>query len=362
MLRVWKDASSYMNVIMNLKRETHVTRDANKRVEVLAPAGNLPSLKAAVDNGADAVYFGFQNATNARNFEGLNFTESEARRGIAYAHRAGVKANIALNTKPRADDPKLWYRSVDMAAEFGVDALILSNLAVLKYAHDRYPNMPLHLSVQASVSNYEAIRFYQRHFGIERVILPRVLTIEQIRTLWENTDVELETFAFGGLCVMTEGRCFLSSFATGVSPNIEGVCSPARKVRFEQESGKLQTRLGGVLLAEYEPGDEAAYPTICKGCFKANNQTYHVMESPGSLNILEMLPQVVHAGITCLKIEGRQRTKSYVATVTRIMRKAVDAFYKDPDGFYLRRSWVRALNDTAEGSTHTLGAYNKAWQ
>ncbi|MBF0369271.1 MAG: U32 family peptidase [Magnetococcales bacterium] len=332
------------------------------RVEVLAPAGNLPSLKAAVDNGANAVYFGFRNATNARNFEGLNFSEAEAEKGIEYARRKGVKANIVLNTFPQVDDPSPWYNTVDLASKLGANAIILANLALLKYAREKHPDLKIHLSVQASASNHEAINFYQRHFGITRVILPRVLTVEEIKRLKTKTDVELEVFAFGGLCVMAEGRCYLSSFITGVSPNIEGVCSPARAVRFENRGEKLQTRLNGVLIAQYEKDQDAAYPTVCKGRFQANGETYHVMEEPGSLNIIEMLPQVIEAGVVSLKIEGRQRTKSYVATATRIMRKAVDSYYKDPENFEPRGGWLRALNATSEGSTHTLGTYEENWQ
>ena len=333
-----------------------------KKIEVLAPAGNLPSLKAAVDNGADAVYFGFRNATNARNFEGLNFSASEAVTGIEYAHKKGVKANIVLNTYPQGDDPGIWYQTVDMAAKLGADAIILANIALLDYCHKRYPQLPIHLSVQASVSNYEAINFYQRHFGVVRVILPRVLTVQEIHQLKEKTDVALEIFAFGGLCVMAEGRCFLSSYVTGVSPNIEGVCSPARSVRFENRGETLQTRLGGVLIAEYEKGEDAAYPTICKGRFEANEQVYHVMEEPSSLNILSLLPEVIQSGVASLKIEGRQRTKSYVATVTRVLRQAVDTYYENPQAFRPKGKWTRVLNATSEGATHTLGTYQEDWQ
>ena len=333
-----------------------------KKIEVLAPAGNLPSLKAAVDNGADAVYFGFRNATNARNFEGLNFSEAEAAMGIEYAHKKAVKANLVLNTYPHGDDQSLWYHTVDMAAKLGADAIILANIALLDYCYRNYPQLPIHLSVQASASNYEAINFYQRHFGVVRVILPRVLTVQEIHRLKEKTRVELEIFAFGGLCVMAEGRCFLSSYITGISPNIEGVCSPARAVRFENHGEKLQTRLGGVLIAEYENGEDAADPTICKGRFEANNQVYHVMEEPSSLNIIALLPEVIQAGVASLKIEGRQRTKSYVATVTKVLRQAVDVYYADPEGFRPKNKWNRILNATAEGATHTLGTYEENWQ
>nr|CRH06708.1 peptidase U32 [Candidatus Magnetococcus massalia] len=332
------------------------------KVEVLAPAGNLPSLKAAVEAGADAVYFGFRNATNARNFEGLNFSEAEAKEGIAFCRRHNAKANVVLNTYPQVEDPSDWYRTVDMAADNGANALIVANMALLEYAHKNYPDLALHLSVQASASNYEAINFYQKHFAIKRVILPRVLTVPEIKSLKEKTDVELEVFAFGGLCVMAEGRCYLSSYVTGVSPNIEGVCSPARHVKFENQQEKLQTRLNDVLIAEYDEGEDAAYPTICKGRFEANDHVYHVMEEPSSLNILEMLPEVIEAGVASLKIEGRQRTKSYVATVTRTMRQAVDTYYANPERFRAKGSWIRTLNQTSEGATHTLGTYQENWQ
>ncbi|MEO5365201.1 MAG: U32 family peptidase [Magnetococcus sp. WYHC-3] len=332
------------------------------KVEVLAPAGNLPSLKAAVENGADAVYFGFRDATNARNFEGLNFDMAEAREGIDFAHRQGVRAHVVLNTFPRAENLALGYQGIKAAAELGADAVILANIALLEYAASTYPRLPIHLSVQASASNYEAINFYRRHFAIARVILPRVLTVAEIRQLKARTDVELEVFAFGGLCVMAEGRCALSSYVTGSSPNMEGVCSPARAVRFENRDDRLQTRLGGVLIAEYGPGEDAAYPTICKGRFEANQQVYHVMEEPGSLNILEMLPDVIDAGIASLKIEGRQRTKSYVGTVTRVIRQAVDAYYDNPERFRARGSWIKSLNATSEGVTYTLGNYQEGWQ
>ncbi|MBF0605316.1 MAG: U32 family peptidase [Nitrospirae bacterium] len=334
----------------------------DKKVEVLAPAGNLPSLRAAVDNGADAVYFGFRNATNARNFEGLNFSLSDAEAGIAYAHRHGVKANVVLNTFPQADDPGLWYRTVDQTAALGADAIIMANLALLDYCRTHHPHLPIHLSVQASASNAPAINFYQRHFAIQRVILPRVLTVAEIRSLKDRTDVDLEVFAFGGLCVMAEGRCYLSSFATGVSPNVEGVCSPARAVHFENSGERLKTRLGEILIAEYGPKEDAAYPTICKGRFEANGQVYHTMEEPGSLNILEMLPEVIESGVVSLKIEGRQRTKSYVATVTRVLRQAVDAYYESPGTFQAKGKWIRELNATSEGATHTLGTYEQGWQ
>ncbi|MFQ5586072.1 MAG: peptidase U32 family protein, partial [Thermodesulfobacteriota bacterium] len=212
-----------------------ITRKIVKRVELICPAGNLPSLKAAIDNGADVVYTGFSDATNARNFEGLNFTPDELSEGIAYAHRGGKQVYLAVNTFPQMDTYRQWYASVDRAVEIGADAIILANLGILKYAREHYPDINIHLSVQASASNYESINFYREAFHIKRVVLPRVLTVEEMRLIKEKTDVEIEVFALGGLCINIEGRCYLSSFVTGASTNTEGACSPARFVRFTNE-------------------------------------------------------------------------------------------------------------------------------
>lgn len=200
-------------------------------MELVCPAGNLPSLKAAVDNGADAVYVGFKDDTNARHFTGLNFTERSFEKAINYAHDKGRKVFVAINTFPQPRGFKRWKDAVDRAADFGVDALILADIGVLDYARERWPEMRLHLSVQASVTSAEGIGFYHQNFGIKRVVLPRVLSVKQVAHVISESPVPVEVFGFGSLCVMVEGRCLLSSYATGRSPNTYGACSPASHVR-----------------------------------------------------------------------------------------------------------------------------------
>ncbi len=152
-------------------------------MDLVCPAGNLPSLKAAVDNGANAVYFGFQDDTNARHFAGLNFTPAKLAQGIAYARQRGVKCFLALNTYPQPHDWQRWRQAVDRAAELRVDALIAADIGVLDYAANHHPELNLHLSVQASATNYEALRFYHEHFGVRRAVVPRVLSLAQVRHL-----------------------------------------------------------------------------------------------------------------------------------------------------------------------------------
>ena len=154
-------------------------------MELVCPAGNLPSLKAAIDNGADAVYLGFRDDTNARHFAGLNFSGEDLPKAIAYARERGRKVFLALNTYPRPDGWPRWQRAVDRAAALGVDALIAADLGVLDYAAERHPGLRLHLSVQASATNAEAIRFHVEQFGVQRVVLPRVLSLAQVQALAE---------------------------------------------------------------------------------------------------------------------------------------------------------------------------------
>lgn len=331
-------------------------------LELVCPAGSLPALKAAVDNGADCVYIGFRDETNARNFAGLNFDAATASAGLRYAHARGTKVLLALNTYPQAEEWKRWKSAVDQAAGLGVDALILADVGLMDYASGTYPGLRLHLSVQGSATNYEAINFFHERFGIRRAVLPRVLAFAQLERVVQSTPVEIELFGFGGLCVMVEGRCALSSYVTGESPNTCGVCSPAKAVRWEQTPRGLESRLNGVLLDRYAADENAGYPTLCKGRFEVNGETYYAIEEPASLNAMELLPEMVRIGIKAIKIEGRQRSPAYVEQVTRVWRQAIDACLRAPGEFQMAPAWARVLDKVAEGRQHTLGAYHRPWK
>ncbi len=331
-------------------------------IELVCPAGSLPALKAAVDNGADSVYLGFRDATNARNFAGLNFDEAAIAEGIRYAHQRGRKVLLALNTYPQAANWQLWREAVDRAAGAGIDAIILADPGLMEYARNKHPGLRLHLSVQGSATNYEAINFYQEQFGISRAVLPRVLSMQQVEHLIRHVRTEIEVFGFGSLCVMVEGRCALSSYATGDSPNTAGVCSPAKAVRWQQTPKGLESRLNGVLIDRYQPDENASYPTLCKGRFEVEGETYYAIEEPASLNTMELLPQLVQMGVKAIKIEGRQRSPAYVAQVTQAWRAAIDACGDGKRRFAIHPSWSAALDRVAEGQQHTLGAYHRKWK
>lgn len=315
-----------------------------------------------MDNGADAVFTGFRDDTNARHFPGLNFDADSILKGIQYARQKGVQVYVAINTYPQPKGWQRWQQAVDQAAGLGVDALILADIGVLDYASRRWPELSLHLSVQASATSYEAIRFYHEHFGIRRVVLPRVLSLEQVRHVVEHSPVEIEVFGFGSLCVMVEGRCVLSSFATGESPNSCGACSPAKSVRWQETEHGLESRLDGLLVDRYGKDKQAGYPTICKGRFNALGKTYYAIEEPTSLNTLALLPQLQAVGVSAIKIEGRQRSPAYVKQVTRVWRAAIDACKRNPDTYEPLPSWMEDLTKVSEGAQTTLGAYFRPWQ
>lgn len=331
-------------------------------MELVCPAGNFPSLKAAVSHGADAVYLGFNDETNARNFSGLNFNDSKLDKSLGYARDRNVKIYIAINTYPQPSAWQKWQYAIDKAADLGVNSVIVADMGVMDYAVNKYPELSLHLSVQGSATNREALRFYQQQFNIKRAVIPRVLSLPQISKLTQTSPVDLEVFAFGSLCIMAEGRCHLSSYITGESPNMCGVCSPAKSVSWKNKGDVLESRLNNVLIDRYAEDEHAGYPTLCKGRFEVNGNTYHALEEPTSLNTLSVLPELHKIGVKALKIEGRQRSPAYVAQVVHVWREAIDSYNRQPEQFSERTAWQLALHKVSEGTQNTLGAYSRPWQ
>ena len=331
-------------------------------MELLCPAGSLPALKAAIDCGADAVYIGLKDDTNARHFAGLNFNEKKIIKGAQYVHQHNKKLHIAINTFAHPGEEQRWQAAVDKCVDLGAHAAIIADIATLDYAANKYPDLELHLSVQASATNIPAIEFYKENFNIKRVVLPRVLSFSQVKQLSRNTSLDLEIFAFGSLCIMAEGRCYLSSYFTSESPNTVGACSPAKYVRWQETEKGLESRLNGILIDRFQAQERAGYPTLCKGRFNVDGKLYHALEEPTSLNTLSMLPELIKANICAVKIEGRQRSPAYVEQITRVWREAIDTYQTDPLHYQIKEPWNSVLDNVSEGSQTTLGAYHRKWQ
>jgi O2-independent ubiquinone biosynthesis protein UbiU len=233
-------------------------------------------------------------------------------------------------------------------------------MGVADYARRTHPGLRLHLSVQAGASSPEAIRFHCRAFGVKRVVLPRILTVAEIADVHRQIPCEIEAFVFGNIGMMAEGRCSLTNYATGVSTNMDGVCSPAAEVHYDEDAERnLTTRLGPFVIDRFSAGDKAGYPTICKGRYfcGASSGADYAFEEPVSLNLSALLPDLMRAGVTALKIEGRQRSRAYVKAVVSAFRAAVDAILagRDPG--------LANLVALTEGSKQTEGAFrSKTWR
>lgn len=336
-----------------------MTKTGMVRPELVCPAGTPAGLRTAVDAGADAVYCGYQGPTNARNFPGLNFTPQEMRDAASYVHDHGAKILAAINSFPPAGKMDLWKRTADDAVGIGVDAIIVADMGVACYLANNHPDQRLHLSVQAGASSPEAIRFFCREFGIKRVVLPRILTVAEIKGLHDEIPCEIEAFIFGNIGMMAEGRCSLSSYVTGQSTNMDGVCSPASHVRYEKgDRQDLTTRLGAYVIDCFACDERAGYPTICKGRYNTDAASaYYAFEEPVSLNLSHLLPDLMRAGVTALKIEGRQRSRAYVRSVVSAFRDTVDACMDD------REPDMVDLLALTEGRRETQGAFrSKTWR
>jgi len=325
-------------------------------LELVCPAGTPAALRAAVEAGADTVYCGFRDCTNARNYPGLNFDVDELCEGIAFAHARGCQVLVAINTFPPAGNLAPWQRAVDAAASAGADAVILADLGVLDYATRRHPGLRRHLSVQASAANAPSIEFYRDHFGVRRVVLPRVLSVDEVAELVAATGIDTEVFAFGSVGPMSEGRCFLSSYLTGLSPSSEGACAPASHVTYVDEGGRTLSKLGGTTLNCFGRGEPAAYPTPCKGRYETLGRASYLFEEPVGLNAITILPELKRAGVTALKIEGRQRSRAYVTQVVGEFRRALDALALGA------APAASGLKDSTEGGRETYGAYHRGWR
>lgn len=326
-------------------------------LELVCPAGTPASLSAAIDAGADTVYCGFRDCTNARNYPGLNFDVEELEEGVEYAHSRGRKVLVAINTFPRAGDLTPWHQAIDNAASAGADALILADIGVLDYATRKHPNLRRHLSVQAAAANHLSIAFYRDNFDVKRVVFPRILSIHEVKKLIDQIGIEAEVFAFGSVGTMSEGRCFLSSYMTGMSPSSDGVCAPASHVSYKEVGGCTLSCLGNVTLNRFEKDEPAAYPTPCKGRYVTLGKPSYLFEEPIGLNAIDILPQLKEAGVTALKIEGRQRSRAYVTQVVTAFRKALDALAKGET-----HQMANELKSLAEGGRETFGAYKKGWR
>ena len=277
--------------------------------ELLCPAGSMESLRAALHFGADAVYGGMKRF-GLRAFAG-NFDEQQLREAVALVHAQGKKFYLTMNVFPFDDQLDDFVETAKLAHKIGVDAAIVSDLGAIVTLREQVPGLPLHVSTQASTVNTAAVKHYQS-LGCQRVILAREVSLERMRAMHAQLDeaMELEAFVHGAACVAYSGRCLLSAVLAGRSGN-QGAC--AQPCRWQY--------------AVMEPKRPGEYLPVCED----TNGTY--IFSAKDLNLMPLLPELVSAGVSSLKIEGRMKTEYYVAVVTGAYRRALDLLAQGEDVF-----------------------------
>lgn len=282
----------------------------NNKIEVLSPCGDLSRLITAVDYGADAVYFaGKEFGMRAAP---ANLSLDEIAEGVAYAHARGVRCYLTLNTLPRNDEIAELPQFIRSVAEQGIDAFIVTDVGTIPLVKKYAPNAELHISVQTGILNYNTANFYYE-LGARRVVLARELSLREIAEIRRNTppDLELEAFVHGAICMSVSGRCLLSNYLTNRDAN-RGECSQPCRWKYH-------------LMEETRPGKFMQVVENEAGSYILNAQ---------DMNLIEHIPELVSAGVTSLKIEGRAKTEYYTAAVTSAYRRAVDGFVNsgfDPD-------------------------------
>ncbi len=286
-------------------------------IELLSPVGDFECLKAAVQNGADAVYFG-AGSFNARAFA-TNFDDDALEKAINYAKLRNVKTNLTLNTLIKNNEIEEAIKLAQKAYEYGIDAIIVQDLGLAKYLIKNFPDLAIHGSTQMSVHNLEGVLELEK-MGFSRVVLSRELSLNEIEHICKNSNIEIEVFVHGALCISYSGQCLFSSIIGGRSGN-RGKCAQPCRLPYE------------LLIDKNNSDSTQKLPQNCETLDKG------YILSPRDLCGLEFLPQLVKSGVSSLKIEGRMKTPEYVATVTRIYRKYLDLIQKNPS-YYNSQNFV----------------------
>ena len=290
--------------------------DKIKKPELLAPAGDMERLMAAVKYGADAVYLG--GTTFGMRAAPSNFNEEELKIAVDYCHKRGVKVYLTCNVLPRNNELSELPAFLRNAKESGVDALIISDLGVLEYAKKYAEGVEIHMSTQTGIVNYAAANALY-NLGARRVVTARELKLTEIAEMRANIpeDMDIECFVHGAMCVSFSGRCLISNYLVDRDAN-RGECAQPCRWKY-------------TLMEEKRPGMH--FPV-----FEGDGGTY--LFNSKDMCMIEHIPEMIKAGITSFKIEGRAKSAYYVAVVTNAYRKAIDNYFENPSDDYVPENWI----------------------
>ncbi len=290
----------------------------NRKIELLAPAGNFEKLEIAIHYGADAVYLAGKEFS-LRNFSG-NFTIDEMRKAVKFAHDQQVKVYVACNIYSRNPEQQAIGEYLKELGDIGPDAVIIADPGILMEAGRLIPEIPLHLSTQANTTNYNSVRFWEK-FGIKRINTARELSLKEIKEITSRSSIEIEAFVHGSMCISYSGRCLLSSFMTNRSSNL-GECSHPCRWKY-------------AVVEEKRPGEYFPIEENKSGTYVLNSK---------DLCMIEHIPEIIESGLSSMKIEGRMKGINYIANAVKVYREAIDSYYENPDGFKVHKYWIDELN------------------
>lgn len=291
-----------------------------KKPELLAPAGNLEKLKIAVHYGADAVYIGGQEYGLRSNAD--NFTFEEMKEGVEFAKQYGAKVYVTTNIYAHNENIPGLEEYILGLKEAGISGIIVADPLIIETAKRLAPEIEVHLSTQQSLTNWKAVQFWKEE-GLDRVVLARETSAEEIKEIKEKVDIEIETFVHGAMCIAYSGRCTLSNYMTARDSNRGGCC---QSCRWDYD------------LYELDGTEE-------RPLFSRGDAPFAM--SPKDLRLVEYIPQMIELGIDSFKIEGRMKSIHYIATVVSVYRKVIDVYCADPDNFVFKEEWLEELEKCA---------------
>ena len=309
-------------------------KTALKRPEVLAPAGTLEKLKTAIHYGADAVYIG-GNAYGLRSRAG-NFTYEQMAEGVEFAKAHNAKVYVAANMVTHEQNQEGAGEFFRELRDVGISAVIVSDPALIEICATEAPGLPIHLSTQASATNFETLEFWKEE-GLERVVLAREVSMEEVAEIRKNTDVEIEAFIHGAMCISYSGRCTLSNHMSMRDAN-RGGCSQSCRWKYDL----FDMPFGGERRSLTENGAVA--------------EEYSM--SAVDMSMIEHIPDLIQNGVDSFKIEGRMKSIHYVSTVANVYKAAVDSYMEDPENYVCKQEWVDELWKVAQRELATGFYYN----
>lgn len=296
-----------------------------QKMELLAPAGNMDKLKMALLYGADAVYLGGKSF-GLRAFSD-NFSLEEMEEAVRYAHGLGKKVHVTVNIFPHNADLNGLPEYLTSLRDIHVDAVLIADPGIFSLARQIVPDLPVHISTQANVTNWASAKFWH-DAGAKRVVMAREVSLKDVKAIHDKVPVELEGFVHGAMCISYSGRCLLSNYFTENRDSNRGQCVQCCRFKYN-------------VVEEKRPGQYFPVMEDERGTYIFNSK---------DLCLLPYLPDLYDAGLCSLKIEGRMKSVHYVATVVKVYRQAIDAYERDPEHFRVLPEWVEELEKISHRS------------